>query len=217
MHIMTFDLFFFPDEWTEIEEEYTQTIALNIAHELLRRHRTNKSLVEEDRVISENEDAVDGPKKGAARHVEGEETRDDTRKEEEEINAEEDKNEAEVISDLEVTDSNRMSEVGKFIWNPAQSIPHDPIDEHILLDLQAWYLTESTEAIASVAPGLCLGALSKVPIEIYKFLIEVPFAKEESPCPFKYKVSGLDLIGLLLYISGNKTKDFSKGHYLKAL
>ena len=53
---------------------------------------------------------------------------------------------------------------------------------------QAWYLTE---AIASVVPGLCLGALSKVPIEIYKFLIEVPFAKEKSPCPFKYKVSGL--------------------------
>ena len=49
--------------------------------------------------------------------------------------------------------------------------------------MQAWYLTE---AIASVAPGLCLGALSKVPIEIYKFLIEVPFAKEKSPCPFKY-------------------------------
>ena len=41
--------------------------------------------------------------------------------------------------------------------------------------MQAWYLTE---AIASVAPGLCLGALSKVPIEIYKFVIEVPFAKE---------------------------------------
>ena len=62
--------------------------------------------------------------------------------------------------------------------------------------LQAWYLTEATEAIASVAPGLCLGALSKVPIEIYKFLIwliEVPFAKEKSPCPFKYEVSGLKL------------------------
>ena len=57
--------------------------------------------------------------------------------------------------------------------------------------IQAWYLTEATEAIASVAPGLCLGALSKVPIEIYKFLIEVPFAKEKSPCPFKYEVSGL--------------------------
>ena len=53
---------------------------------------------------------------------------------------------------------------------------------------QAWYLTEAMEA---VAPGLCLGALSKVPIEIYKFLIEVPFAKEKSPCPFKYEVSGL--------------------------
>ena len=49
------------------------------------------------------------------------------------------------------------------------------------------------EAIASIAPGLCLGALSKVPIEIYKFLIEVPFAKEKSPCPFKYEVSGLIL------------------------
>ena len=47
------------------------------------------------------------------------------------------------------------------------------------------------EAIASVAPGLCLGALSKVPIEIYKFLIEVPFTKEKLPCPFKYEVSGL--------------------------
>ena len=53
------------------------------------------------------------------------------------------------------------------------------------------YLTETTESIASVAPGLCLCALSKVPIEMYKFLIEVPFAKEESPCPFKYEVSGL--------------------------
>ena len=59
--------------------------------------------------------------------------------------------------------------------------------------LQAWYLTEATEAIASVAPGLCLGALSKVPIEIYNFLIEVPFAMEKSPCPFKYEVSGLKL------------------------
>ena len=57
--------------------------------------------------------------------------------------------------------------------------------------MQAWYLTEATEAIASVAPGLCLGALSKVPIDIYKFLIEVPFAKDKSPCPFKYEVSGL--------------------------
>ena len=52
---------------------------------------------------------------------------------------------------------------------------------------QVWYLTEAMEAIASVAPGLCLGALSKVPIEIYKFLIEVSFAKEKSPCPFKYE------------------------------
>ena len=48
-----------------------------------------------------------------------------------------------------------------------------------------------TEAMEAVAPGLCLGALSKVPIEIYKFLIEVPFAKDKSPCPFKYEVSGL--------------------------
>ena len=50
---------------------------------------------------------------------------------------------------------------------------------------------EAIAASASVAPGLCLGAISKVPIEIYKFLIEVPFAKDKSPCPFKYKVSGL--------------------------
>ena len=57
--------------------------------------------------------------------------------------------------------------------------------------IQAWFLTEATEAVASIAPGLCLGALSKVPIEIYKFLIEVPFAKDKSPCPFKYEVSGL--------------------------
>ena len=60
---------------------------------------------------------------------------------------------------------------------------------------QAWYLTEAT---ASVAPGLCLGALSKVPIEIYKFLIEVPFAKEKSPCPFKYEVSGLKFVVQIL-------------------
>ena len=50
------------------------------------------------------------------------------------------------------------------------------------------------EAIASVAHGLCLDALSKVPIEIYKFLIEVSFAKEKSPCPFKYEVSGLPIV-----------------------
>ena len=62
-----------------------------------------------------------------------------------------------------------------------------------LIIFQDWYLTE---AIASIAPGLCLGALSKVPIEIYKFLIEVPFAKEKSPCPFKYKVSGLIFVYL---------------------
>ena len=62
-----------------------------------------------------------------------------------------------------------------------------------MLSLQAWYLTEAMEAIASIAPGLCLGALSKVPIEIYRFLIEVPFAKEKSPCPFKYELSGLSL------------------------
>ena len=55
------------------------------------------------------------------------------------------------------------------------------------------------ETIASVAPGLCLGALSNVPIEIYKFLIEVPFAKEKSPCPFKYKVSGLGLFMCMWY------------------
>ena len=57
--------------------------------------------------------------------------------------------------------------------------------------IQDWYmyLTEAMEAIASVAPGLCLGALSKVPIEIYKFLIEVPFTKGKSPCPFMYEVS----------------------------
>ena len=57
-------------------------------------------------------------------------------------------------------------------------------------DVQAWYLTEATEAIASVAPGLCLGALSKVPIEIYKFLIEVPFAKKKNrlaPSSTKYQ------------------------------
>ena len=52
---------------------------------------------------------------------------------------------------------------------------------------QAWYLTEATEAIASVAPGLCLSALSKVPIEIYKFLIEVPFAKENRLAPSSTK------------------------------
>ena len=43
------------------------------------------------------------------------------------------------------------------------------------------------------APGLCLGALSKVPIEMYILLIKVPFAKEKSPCPFKYEASDLNL------------------------
>ena len=43
------------------------------------------------------------------------------------------------------------------------------------------------EAIASIAPGLCLGALSKIPIKIYRFLIEVPFAKKKSPCPSSMK------------------------------
>ena len=61
--------------------------------------------------------------------------------------------------------------------------------------IQAWYLTE---AIASVATSLCLGALSKVPIEIYKFIIEVPFAKEKSSCPFKYEVSGLVITKIFL-------------------
>ena len=61
--------------------------------------------------------------------------------------------------------------------------------------------SEATEAIASVAPGLCLGALSKVPIEIYKFLIEVPFAKEKSPCSFKYEVSGLHLSSYSKWLS----------------
>ena len=61
---------------------------------------------------------------------------------------------------------------------------------------QAWYLTEATEAIASVAPGLCLGALSKVPIEIYKFLIEVPFAKEKLPLQVWSIRPGILLFGL---------------------
>ena len=52
-----------------------------------------------------------------------------------------------------------------------------------ILLYQVWCLTE---AIASVAPGLCLGALWNVPIENYKLLIEVPFTKEKLPCPFKY-------------------------------
>ena len=54
--------------------------------------------------------------------------------------------------------------------------------------------------------GNCLGALSKVPIiEIYRFLIEVPFAKEKSSCPFKYEVSGLhsdDNIIIIIIITG---------------
>ena len=58
--------------------------------------------------------------------------------------------------------------------------------------MEAMEAMEVIAAIASVAPGLCLGALSKVPIEIYKFLIEVPFAMEKSPCPFKYEVSSLE-------------------------
>ena len=48
--------------------------------------------------------------------------------------------------------------------------------------MQAWYLTEAT---ASVSHGLCLGALSKVPIETYKFLIEVPFAMEKIALPLQ--------------------------------
>ena len=61
--------------------------------------------------------------------------------------------------------------------------------------LQAWYLTEAMEKIAFVAPGLCLGALSKVPIEIYKFLIEVPFAKENrlAPSSTKYQACSCTL------------------------
>ena len=60
--------------------------------------------------------------------------------------------------------------------------------------IQVWCFTEATEAIASVAPGLCLGALWNVPIENYKFLIEVPFTKEKLPCPFKYEVSVLLIV-----------------------
>ena len=51
---------------------------------------------------------------------------------------------------------------------------------------QVWCFTEATEAIASVAPGLCLGALWNVPIANYKL-----------PCPFKYEVSGLYYNALL--------------------
>ena len=52
-----------------------------------------------------------------------------------------------------------LSLIVTVIWEGNSSLMNQPNR------LQAWYLTE---AIASVAPGLCLGALSKVPIEIYK-------------------------------------------------
>ena len=51
-------------------------------------------------------------------------------------------------------------------------------------------------AIASVAPGLCLGALWNAPIENYEFLIEVPFTKENLSCSFKYEVSCLRMMYL---------------------
>ena len=76
------------------------------------------------------------------------------------------------------------------------------------IQAQAWYLTEATEAIASVAPGLCLGALSKVPTEIYKFLIEVPFAK----------VSGLQATSFFLSLVATSLLSrtfWGKGRFVK--
>ena len=104
------------DESREIEEEYAKTIALNIAHEFLRRQKTDKNLIiEDERGAAEMADASkETTEKGAKE--EGE--RSDGLIKEKEVVADEedeDKHEAEVISDLEVTDSNRMFEVGTLI------------------------------------------------------------------------------------------------------
>ena len=65
-------------------------------------------------------------------------------------------------------------------------LPSFLVSQRLLKQLkQVWCFTEA------MVFGLCLGALWNVPIENYKFLIEVPFTKEKSPCPFKYEVSGL--------------------------
>ncbi|XP_038056276.1 uncharacterized protein LOC119728209 [Patiria miniata] len=97
------------DTTAEIEEEYAQAIALNITHELLRRkHKENNILSRgrQDDNSKAKDEGVEGEEKGVQEVTKGEERPDETRKEQEE-----DKQEPEIISDLEVTDSNRMSEI----------------------------------------------------------------------------------------------------------
>ena len=52
---------------------------------------------------------------------------------------------------------------------------------------QAWNFTEATEAMASVAPGLGLGALSKIPIDFTIFQWKRPFENENGLALSKMK------------------------------
>ncbi|XP_033637020.1 uncharacterized protein LOC117297937 [Asterias rubens] len=126
------------DESREIEEEYAKTIALNIAHEFLRRQKTDKNLIiEDERGAAEMEDAgKETTEKGAKE--EGE--RSDGLIKEKEVVADEedeDKHEAEVISDLEVTDSNRMFEIDSSDMSDNKETPptRDPTLEEFTASL----------------------------------------------------------------------------------
>ena len=55
-----------------------------------------------------------------------------------------------------------------------------------------------TEAIASMSPGHCLGALEMLTVEVYTFLVGCPLYKEKMPwcpCPFKTKHTGPNYLG----------------------
>ncbi|XP_022105446.1 uncharacterized protein LOC110987214 isoform X2 [Acanthaster planci] len=101
------------DTTAEIEEEYAQAIAANIAHELLRRRGQEKDSISKGRTEDNSTQAPVGDdtiedihvEKGSQEAISREERRDEPRREDE------DKQEPEIISDLEVTDSNRMSEI----------------------------------------------------------------------------------------------------------
>ena len=72
-----------------------------------------------------------------------------------------------------------------------------------LMWLQALNLTEATEAMASDAPGLGLGAPLRCPHRHVNFLTQVPFqnrkcpfSSEKWPAPFRYKIQGLLLCSI---------------------
>ncbi len=57
--------------------------------------------------------------------------------------------------------------------------------------IQAWSYMETTEDMTSLAPGLGLGAPSKVSNRLWEFPMEVPFGRWKWPCPLKDETPGL--------------------------